>query len=256
MPSATPLTLHQQELINVVKAAHDTLMVARRTKQAEINRRIQEAKIKAARDWDETEQRIRMELDREIVAHEEVEDMALIAAFNDGIPINRIAIDGFGNRLPGAVHAKLRSLRSNDMIGSPKDYQLRDPDEERIVEFPKPVDVSGILADSMEISEPTFTLLPMRLELVPGEPEWDVLQVRLDIDPRYPYLKEIAKNARPGTPYRYATYCTLYKHPGTGDLMVMESNETGDFYWDHPVARWVKDHPEQAQIGFNNATTE
>jgi len=36
-------------------------------------------------------------------------------------------------------------------------------------------------------------------------------------------------------------------------LTAFESKETGETIWDHPVARWVKDHPEEARAGFDRA---
>jgi len=253
-----PLSKSQQELINVVKAAHKTLMVARRTKTAEVERRLAEARIQAQREWDRIEAGIRLDVAAEIAQHEAAEDEAIIAAYNAGIPVRRIALDGFGNRLDGAVHAKLRDLRADGRVGNALDYQRRGDDAERAVEFPRPVEIDAVLAERTEIAAPAFTFMDEPLVLVeesaPGAGDGvTVAACLLTMDDRDPYFKQIAPNARRGTPHVGATTATLYLHPATGELIVHESKETGDLLWDHPVARWVKDHPEEAARGFADA---
>jgi len=251
-----PLDSHQQELVAVTKAAHQTLALARQTRAGEYQRRIQLAKIAADRAFEEAKVRIDSDLDYEVAKHAANLDEALIACYEADIPVIRIATDAFGNRYPGGVQELLVKLRADGRIGSRTAYQRNTADEldtgaETI--FPSPVDVAGILTTATTIGDPTFTLLPVPLELVPGEPEFNVPQVRLDMDPRDPYFKQIAKNAREGTPYRFATYATLYRHPSTGEILVHESKETGNETWDHPVARWVKDHPEIVGFSFTAA---
>ncbi len=254
-----PLTQHQQELLNVVKATHQTLMIARKTKTAEIERRIAEARIQAAREWDEIEAGIRVQIAAEIAHHESAEDEAIIAAYEAGVPVRRMALDGFGNRLDGAVHAKLRDLRADGRVGNVSGYQGADPDDERAVAFPKPVEIETVLAERTEIARPVFTALKEPLWLV-DESSYgagdgvSVMPVLLKMDERDPYFASIAKNARKGTPYRHATTATLYQHPATGELTVYESKETGETLWDHPVARWVKDNYRDALREFVIAT--
>src|SRR5690606_6582441 len=108
------------------------------------------------------------------------------------------------------------------------------------VKFPEPLDLETALNAVVTISDPTFTLLDEKLELVPadvnGEGGIAVEAVRLELDAHDPWFAKIAKNARPGTPYLRARHCTLYLHPASGELRVYESDEPGDTLWDHPVA--------------------
>lgn len=260
-----PLSLHQQELINVVKAAHGNLAVARKVKTREIERRYDEARIEIERQLDELRMRILLQVEEEIVEHERALDASLIAAYSEGIPIKRIAQDGFGNRYPGAVQALLTKLRADGQVGSSEGYQRNTTDEldtETVVSFPKPIDVDGVLSEATTIDEPYFEMLRgtngVYLNLVPESAPGagdgvQVPAVVLTMDARDPYFKSIEKNARPGTPFRYATVATLYLHPATGELLVHESKEEGEILWDHPVARWVKTHPEEARAGFDAA---
>lgn len=256
MAQSKPLELHQQELINVVKAAHSNLIVARKVKAQEIERRLAEARIQAERDWDATEVRIREDVAAEIAAHEAAQDEAVITAYEAGIPVRAIALDGFGNRLDGAVHQILRTLRQDGRVGNVIGYQTRKGEPERVVEFPTAVDVQSVLEESLELQPPTFSprdeLVLVEADAL-GNDAVTVPAITLQLDARDPWFKSIAHNARPSTPYLHATTCTLYLHPGTGELTVHESKELGDVLWDHPVARWVKEHPTEARIGFDSA---
>lgn len=248
----TILSPSQQELLRIVRAAHDNLIVARQVRLSEITRRLAEARIEFERELANAEARIRREIDHEIAAHESAEDEAVIAAYEAGIPVRRIALDGFGNRLDGAVHAKLRDLRHEGRVGNVS------KDGENVSTFPQPIDVSGLLLESNQIKEPTFRALPTPLELVePSSPDAAdgvyVDAVLLTMDDRDAYFARIAKNMRKGTPFAKATAATLYLHPHSGALTVLESKEKGDILWDHPVARWVKDHPAEARAGFDAA---
>lgn len=261
MPQSKPLEPHQQELVNIVKAAHQTLAIARKTRASELARRIAAEKIRLDREFEEGQIRIKARLDKELVTHETNLDEALIAAYNNGVPIRRIAFDGFGNRYDGGVQQLLVKLRADGRIGSREGFQRNTRDElDPTVAFPEPIDVHSILAENTRIDAPTFTLNDEPLVLVePDENGRDgvsVQAVTLKMDPRDPWFSQIAKSARAGTPYRYDTTCTLYLHPATGALLTFESKETGDVTWDHPVARWVKVHPETALAGFNAALAD
>lgn len=249
-----PLDQHQQELVNITKTAHQTLALARQTRTSEYARRValETARIKldVERQIEEARAQIAMDLDAEVAVHESNLDEALIACYEAGIPNRRIAIDGFGNRYDGGVNALLTKLRTDGRIGNRIGYQRNTTDEldtETETLFPVPIDVEAILSTATSIGEPTYTLLPVPLELVPGDHEFDVPQVRLDMDPRDPWFKRIAKNAREGTPFRNATFCTLYLHPTTGELLCFESKEKGSVVWDHPVARYAKEHAEEVR---------
>ena len=263
--SPQPLDKHQLELVNIVKSAHGTLGVARKVKASEVSRRVAEARthieLESQKRIEEAEARIRMDVDAEIARHESALDEAIIAAYNNDIPIRRIALDGFGNRHDGAVHQMLRDLRADGRVGNRSGYQRRSgmPElESRIhTNFPEPIDMDQTISEALMITEPTFTAVEEPLVLV--EPDRDgmygvtVQSVRLTMDERDPYFARIAKNAREGTPHLRARSCTLYIHPATQELTVLESKENGVVTWDHPVARWVKDNYDQSVDGYSAA---
>jgi len=266
MPTSSPqpLDYDQQRLITIIKTTHTNLAVARKVRVAEIERRTAAAKRAIQSEYEgrieAAAEAIKLDVDAEIAHHESSLDEALIAAYNAGIPIRRMALDGFGNRFDGAVHQMLRDLRTDGRIGNRVGYQRNTTDAldgETVVEFPKALDVEEMLSEVVTVREPIFTREARKLVLVEADPdgnsEVSVDSVLLEMDPRDPYLKSILSNARPGTPYMRATTATLYLHPATGALTVFESKEEGDVLWDHPVARWVKDHPEEAREGFDSA---
>lgn len=253
---------HQQELVNIIKAAHQNLSIARKTAAKELTRRRDaealRVKNEAALALEAGMLRVKMELDAEVETHASALDEALIAAYNAGVPIRRIALDGFGNRYDGGVHQMLRAVRVDGRLGNREGYQRNTGDgEDTAVTFPKPIDVNQILADATNVAKPKFTLLPEPLVLLEagtnGEDEVSVMAIQLEMDSRDPYFAQIAKNARKNTPFRHATTCTIYMHPATGELMTHESRETGESTWDHPVARWVKDNPDDAMLGVLSA---
>jgi len=255
-----PLSIEQQRLINIVRMAHQTLAIARKTKATESERRIAEAKIAAERALEKTIERIRMDLDAEVQVHAAALDEALIVAYDADIPVRRIALEGFGNRYDGGVHEMLRALRTDGRVGNKVNYQrnrLDDLNTPVKTLFPQPVDVDGILSTATTVREPVFTLLPLPLTLVEADANGDgavtVQAVELEFDPRDPWFAQIERNARPGTPFKRATTCTLYVHPFSGELLAFESKETGEVMWDHPVARWVKEHREEALAGYTAA---
>lgn len=273
MPAAPkPLDVHQQELVNIVKLAHQTLANARETRRAELIRRIKvndleaqqtldqrldaitrsyekeklECRLMAEKAKDSGAFRIKMELDAELVTHESTLDDTLIAAYEAGIPIRQIALEGFGNRYPGAVQQLIGKLREEGLVGSRSGYHGEEPDTQ--VSFPKALDVAGILNKATTVSPITFTKLEEPHILHPDYPAVQV--VTIEIDSRDPWFKQIANEARQGTPFRHATSATLYIHPATGIPRTVESPEDGLNFWDHPVSRWVKNHPEEAKAGF------
>src|SRR5690606_35699317 len=123
--------------------AHKTLALAPKTRVAEIARRtaaekervdanlrngIQRIEQEAAaaklrlqqetqRSVTESVESVRIDVDREVAVHESNLDEALIAAYNDGVPIRRIALEGFGNRYDGGVQQLLTKLRNDGRIG-------------------------------------------------------------------------------------------------------------------------------------------
>lgn len=261
---ASPTTLDQTQadIVAVIKATHETLILARQTRAAELSRRIAAAKLAAKQEYErriaqiETVEKLR--IDAEIAEHAAAQDEALIAAWNANVPIRRMALDGFGNQYDGAVQQLLAALRDDGRIGSKRGYQRNNTPADEItptIAFPEPIDVESVLEERTNISEPVFEEKENGLMLVeesaPGANDGiQVNAVTITMDPRDPWFASIAKNARPGTPYAKATTATLYLQPHSGELAVFESQETGDIYWDHPVARWVKEHPIEALDGF------
>jgi len=244
------LTTEQQELIGIVRAAHDNVILARQTRSAEIKRRVDAEKLRVKQHLERYEERVRNDLDHELTQHMAAQDEALIAAYNAGIPIRQISLNGFGNQHDAAVHQFLSDLREDGRIGVRTDYQSPDPDKGAVIGFPQPVDVDSLLTETMAIQPPRFTLNEQPL----GQPgAEDAPAVTLTMDERDPYFARIAKNMRPGTKNATARTATLYLHPATGNLMVLESREPGDVLWDHPVARWVKDHDDLALVGYQAA---
>lgn len=256
-----PLDLHQQELINIVKSAHHNLAVARKVRLTELARRNAAEKLRIEQEvaaaLEASLIRTKQALDEEITAHEVALDDSLIAAYDSGIPVRRIALDGFGNRYEGGVHQLLIKLRADGRLGNRTGYQGRQEDDFVEVAFPKPINITEILNEATTLAAPTYTALPEPLVLVhPDENGNDgisVPAVRLEMDARDPWFKQIAKNAREGTPFKNATYCTLYLHPATGELTAVESKEKGAVTWDHPVARRIKAFPDETLAGFNAA---
>lgn len=254
---------HQQELVNIVKAAHQNLSIARKTAAAELNRRrdAEELRIKneTAQALEAAMVRIKMELDGEVAIHASALDETLIAAYEAGVPIRRIALDGFGNRYDGGVHQMLRELRNDGRLGNREGYQRNSGEgDDVVITFPKPIDVNQILSEASTVADKSFTKLPKPLVLVEADAQRNLDQVAVDavtltMDSRDPFFAQIAKNARKGTPFRHATTATLYLHPATGELVTHESKETGETTWDHPVARWVKTFPGEALDGFKSA---
>jgi len=259
------LDIHQQELVNIIKAAHSTLAVARKVRTSELARRLAAEKetieLAAEKALEESAIRVKLELDAEVAAHESALDEALICAYNENVPVRRIALDGFGNRYDGGVHALFAKLRNDGRLGNRDGYQtnrsnLDIADSHTEVAFPKPVDVDGILTEATTFHTPYFTALPDPIELVPASRSMDAITaqaVRMSLDSRDPWFRSIAKNARVGTTFADATYCTLYLHPATGELMARESKESGATTWDHPVARWMVEHRVEALKGFHTA---
>lgn len=258
MAVSRPLAPHEQELVGIVKAAHMNLLTARKLRVTETERRIAEARLKHERAWSAIEAQIRLDIDYEITQHEAADDEALIAAYQAGIPVRRIALDGFGNRLDGAVHAKLRELRADGRIGNitahhhgagaPTESEL-----EPVVAFPQPVEVEALLAETAEVREPIYDLLGKPLTLVePSAPGADdavtVPAVKITLDERDPYLQTIAGHMRKGTQYEGSYQATFYIHPATGEVTCWESKETGETLWDHAVARYAKDHKDEVDI--------
>ena len=244
-----PLDTHQQRLVNIIVQAHKNLALARKAKVSETERRIDEARIRHARLLEQAELAVRYDVEKEIEQHAAALEESVIAAYEAEVPIRRIALDGFGNRHDGAVHAMLRELRKDGRVGNRGS-------ETTAVSFPPAIDFNEAINAVNEIQEPKFELMADPLVLVPAtnpEDEVTVQAVKLTMDARDPFFREIAADARPNTPFKDAVTCTLYLHPFSGELTTHESKETGEMIWDHPIARWVKKNRDEALSGFKSA---
>ena len=165
--TARPRTEHEQKLINIVKAAHQNLAVARKTKAQEYQRRIAllhaELEADMLRKTEEGMARLKLELDSEVVAHEASLDDALIAAYEAGIPVLQIARDGFGNRYPGGVQQLLVKLRNDGLIGSSTGYQRNTSDDVTpVVAFPEAIDVTATINEALTINDPAYIEIARR----------------------------------------------------------------------------------------------
>lgn len=248
--SQQPLTTQQQDLVLVVKAAHQNLALARKTRQTEQARRIQEFRIRMERELEIGIENIRRDMDYEVAAHESALDEAIIAAFNDGVPVRRIALDGFGNRYDGGASQLIAKLRADGRVGVREGYQRNTGESDPTVSFPKAVDVEALIDVRTTVDGPRFA----DMGDVMIDDDFSVRMVSVNMDSRDPYFNSIAKQMRPGTQYARATSAMLYLGPDNL-IHAQESEEVSDQYWDHPVARWVKDHQAEAFEGYRLATS-
>lgn len=254
-----PLDAQQQDLIEILKTAHRTLAIARKTRASEVNRRVAEAKRRIEGELDRATARIKIEVDAELAFHEIALDEALIATYDAEISVRKIAAEGFGNRYDGGVQQLLVKLRADDRVGSRKGWRNEQEGLISTARFPGPVDVASLVSESDVVAEPTFAVRSEPLVLVPASNDNDEISVTaviLEFDPRDPWFASIAENARVGSPYLRATFCTLYVHPATGNLVAFESRETGEETYDHPIARYVKIYEKEVRVGFDRAIAE
>jgi len=261
MKTAKPLDSRQQDLIEILRIAHRTLAVARKTRNSELERRIQQEKNRLDGELFKARARLKMEIDAEIAFHEISLDEALIAAYDADIAVRTISVQGFGNRYDGGVQQLLVKLRADNRVGSRRGWQSDDGTIDNTARFPSPVDVVNLLNESEVIHEPVFIAAEEALVLVqassPGAgDEVTTTAVVLQLDARDPWFESIAKKGRVDSPYLKATSCILYIHPATNKLAAYESKETGEETHDHPVARWAKVHPDEALAGFDAAIAE
>lgn len=261
-PRRVPLTEDQEKILATLKAANQSHQLARRTKTNEIARRISEAKIEMQRKLEETEELIRINIANEIAQHASNADEALIAAYNAGITVRVIARDGFGNRHDTNVHALLRKLREDSRVGNVVGFQERsDGTTDRQIVYPEPVNMDQIILEATQIADPEVILHEEPFELLPpsspGANDGVTVQAAtIKLDHRDNYLASIRGNARKGSPYTAATTATIYIHPGSGQLVAHESREEGDLIWDHPIARFVKDHNDEVREEFDRQVEE
>lgn len=239
-------------LVLVVKAARENLAMARAVRAAELQRRINEARITSERMLQEATEAARIELDNQIAVHESALDEALIAAYNDNVPQRRVALDGFGLRYDGTVTALYRKLRDDGRLKT-KGPGRKLPGTEAPA-FPEPVDVETLIDARTTAHEPIFEDLGM----VEIAEDFSIRLVKITLDWRDPYFNAIASKGRLGLPPEVtsATSAQLYLDHN-GAIAARESTEPAyPEIWDHPVARWVKDYPDAALAGYNAAIAE
>lgn len=238
MPKMKPLEPRQQNALSAVREARLSLEAARRNKSLEVERRM--ADVKA---------RITVEVGDQITALERALDELMLEAVDQGVPIRRIATEAFSARYDGSVrrmiHLALADRRGEEI----------DPEE-------KPVSGNSLIpaaheiihADEPPVGGPRFTLDEVEHVLYEDEQERiTVVTVKVELDPLDSWIGRIREFGRKGSETLNATVCTIYKNPGDGKMLALESKEPGETFYDHLAARWVKDHQTQARFGYERA---
>jgi hypothetical protein len=259
MAAPKPLDSHQRELVNLIKAAHRNLGLARDTRKAEEARRLHEAKLQAARDWEKIAFGIRDDLDRELTEHASALDEALIAAYEAGVPVRAIALQGFGNQFDGGVQGKLRDLRQDGRLGMRHGHQRNKQDAvESHVAFPTPIDVEAVLEEATTVALPTFEPIGryVLFEATAKEAEVAVDQaVLVTMDSRDPFFRDIEEQASFSAD-RGSLSVVLYDNPfKPGELRAPGLNLDPKERWMNRVAYWVALHPVEAREQFDAAVS-
>lgn len=235
-----PLTPGQQVALSNVRTARISHEVAKRTRRAEIDRRMADV-----------EARIAIEVDARITALDVELDEALLAAVDAGVSIRRIAHEAMNASHDGSVrrmiHEALEDRRNEELdehagkvvSGNPQAQEIAALDLERSRE-------------EHPIGAPRFTL--DKAEYVLYEDSTDRITAptaRLELDPFDPWIASVRENGRKGSEFLSATECTIYRNPGDGKIVALESKEVGSTFYDHLAARWVKDHQAEAAAGYD-----
>lgn len=260
MPAPKPLTPAQASALVAIREARVLRDVARRNRSLEIERRL--ADVKA---------RIAIEVDDQITALERSLNEAMVAAVEQGVSIRRIAFDAMGATYDGSVrriiHEAMADARRGSLDEAEAEYRSRfggegdgasqfEPDAPPVSGnsfIPEPI---WAQADGLQppVGGPRFTLVdPEHILFDDGSERITVPTVAVEIDPLDPWILEVRENGRKGSEFLNATTCTIYRNPGTGKMVALESREDGASFYDHLAARWVKDHQEQASAGYDEA---
>jgi len=227
----TILNTEQELLLDATSAAYATARIAKNIANVEIKRRLAEANAQ-----------IQIDVEREIAQHEAELDEAIIAAIEGGVPALQIAIRAFGAKSPMGVYKRVWALRDDGRLNPSlviNNIPIR-PADTAMPESPE-------VAKMISVQPPSFTPEEVPYEVAPGI---RVSTVRLQLDARDPWFRDVADRLRPGTPFKRADHCILYRHPNTDEILAIESREVGDTMVDHPVARWALEHPDEVVAAF------
>lgn len=245
MASQKPLDPQQNQLVGLIRVAHTNLQVAHRSRSSELARRLRENKLRIERDLEQTEAAIKINIDYEMAQHQSSLDETIIAAFNAGVPIRRIALDGFGNQYDGQANARLVKLRDEGRVGTKINYQRGStPNLEEVV-FPQPVVFEQLLSEATVVAEPAFKYLGPT-EAADGTM---VGAVTLTIDGRDPWLKTVQDRKAYGATHSLSV--VLFINPYRDNLMAFDASLDPELRWDNAAAYWVATHAETARASFD-----
>lgn len=247
MPKMKLLSEEQQVAVAHVRESRIALEVARRNRNAEVERRL--ADVRA---------RISIEVADQINALDRALDDAMIDAVKKGVSVRRIAIDGFGATHDGSVRRMIHEAMADDRDES-YPVAARAIALERVSGnsslIPEPISVEDVerSVESRVAHPPQFALAnPEHVLYEDAEQRITVPTVSVQIDSFDPWVASMSGMGRKGSTTLAATVCTFYRHPGTGKMVAVESPESGDTFYDHLAARWVKMHQAEAAEAYAN----
>lgn len=245
---ARQLTPNQQELLTGVREARMTLVEARKSKPAEIDRRaallavqIAEAEARLAeekRNIAAAKARLAAEVEDDINLLEIAFDDALLAAVEAGVPIRRIAIDALGTPHDASVRRMIFEAQADGRENVVSGNSL----------IPKPPESPRA---SLPVGGPRFTLVDADYTLYDdGAERYSAPTVLVELDPLDPWIGTMLDKGIKGSPDLTNTVCTMYRNPGTGQMRTLEDDPGSEFYT-HLAARWVKEHQAEAASGYD-----
>lgn len=253
-------TPEQQAILAAARKARIDYEVAKRSRAQAIELKVNELRAQVI-----------VQVDDAINAHARALDDAMLAAVDAGVPIRRIAFDAFGARHDASVRRMIHEAladrrRHQHEIGEVSGNDAEEPvalsdlppmeveierGEIAITEVDLP---SHILGNDAPVGAPRFTLVEVEHVLYEdGTERVTVPTVRVELDPLDPWIPQVREFARKGSEHRNTTVCTIYRNPGTGKMIALESSEPGSTFYDHLAARWVKDHQDEASAGYDAA---
>lgn len=248
MSKNRPLEPAQQVILAKVRDARVALDAARRNRKTEIDRRINLVLSSITADVDD-----------EINALDLTLDNLMIQAVESGVSIRKIATLAMGATHDGSVRRMIHEAMA--------DRRREEQDEERVERGGSPLAVlAGEMApvsgnstiadpDDLPVTGGTrFTLDQVEHVLYEDANERIVVAtVVVDLDPLDPWISTMRDLGRKGSENLTTTTCTIYRNPGDGKMIALESREPGDTFYDHLAARWVKDHQDDASRGYDQA---
>lgn len=248
MSKNRPLEPAQQVILAKVRDARIALDAARRNRKTEIDRRINLVLSSITADVDD-----------EINALDLTLDNLMIQAVESGVSIRKIATLAMGATHDGSVRRMIHEAMA--------DRRREEQDQERVERGGSPLAVlAGEMApvsgnstiadpDDLPVTGGTrFTLDQVEHVLYEDANERIVVAtVIVELDPLDPWISTMRDLGRKGSEHLTATTCTIYRNPGDGKMIALESREPGDTFYDHLAARWVKDHQDDASRGYDQA---